>query len=325
MDVRNLPGSVKVAILVQQLGKNERDQLLSKFSGAERETIQRHIAQLGQVPIELAELIAEEFTSRGQRVKPGPEKRALSGAPEKKKDSGANGTFESSELKTLQSLDADTLADLIGNEHPQTVAMILVHLRTEVAGEVLSKLPDDVKTDVAVRIANLDRVKLEMVGMLDKMFEDVLKHKKTSALHETGGIRCLADILNQMTEGTGEVILNEIEESDPELAAKIKERMFVFEDLVLVDDQGLQKVLRGVETKELATALKAASSSVKEKIFRNMSERAAEILKEEIESLGPVRMKDVEDAQQMISKIVQAKEAKGELIISGRKGEDLIA
>jgi flagellar motor switch protein FliG len=135
----------------------------------------------------------------------------------------------------------------------------------------------------------------------------------------------LAEILNQADEISSELILNEIEEASTELAAQIKQKMFIFEDLVLVEDRGFQKLLRRVETKELAIALKAASEEVKQKVYKNMSERAAEMLKEEMEVLGPVRMKEVSDAQQTINSIIQEMEAKGELIIAGRRGEQIIS
>jgi len=163
-----------------------------------------------------------------------------------------------------------------------------------------------------------------MVEEIDKVFEDVLKKKDAFVPQVAGGVNRLAEILNQADQISGELILNEIEEVDAELADQIKQRMFTFEDLRLVDDRGLQKVLRRVETRELAIALKAASEEVREKIFRNMSERASEMLREEMEVMGAVRMREVEDAQQTITKIIQDMETKGELIISGRRGEELI-
>jgi flagellar motor switch protein FliG len=300
------------------------EQLLLKFDSEEQEIIKTHLTKLGEVSPEVAESVAQEFTSRGLATSSTSKAMPVPAGAAKQEESSSHSDYESAELRALQSLDAENVAELIGDEHPQTIAMILVHLKTDVAGDVLARLSDEVKSDVAMRIASLDKVKSDMVGMLNRVFENLLKTKKASATHETGGVRCLAEILNQMSEGSGEGILSEIEESDSELAAQIKQLMFVFEDLIKVDDQGLQKVLRGVETRELAMALKAASEAVKDKVFKNMSERAAEILKEEMETLGPVRMKEVEDAQQIITKIVQAKEAKGELIVSGRKGDDLI-
>ena len=163
-----------------------------------------------------------------------------------------------------------------------------------------------------------------MLGRMLRSDSKILKNKKGSVANVSGGIDRLAEILNQADEISSELILNEIEENDPEMAAQIKQKMFVFEDLILVDDRGFQKLLRKVETSELAIALKAASEEVKDKIFRNMSERAGEMLREEIEDLGPVRMKEVSDAQQTVTNIIQEMEAKGEIIISGRRGEEVI-
>jgi flagellar motor switch protein FliG len=168
-------------------------------------------------------------------------------------------------------------------------------------------------------------VSASMVEEVNDIFKDILKNKKTTVASAGGGVDRLAEILNQADEISSELILNEIEEANTELAAQIKQKMFVFEDLVLVDDRGFQKLLRRVETKELAVALKAASEEVKQKVYKNMSERAAEMLKEEMETLGPVRMKEVSDAQQTITAIIQEMEAKGELIIAGRRGEQIIS
>jgi flagellar motor switch protein FliG len=198
-----------------------------------------------------------------------------------------------------------------------------VHLKPNVASDILSHLSDDIKSDVAFRIANLDKVLSGMVDEVDKIFEEILKNKDHVA-QEAGGVERLAEILNAIDGSTAEQIIDEIEEEDPDLADEIKQMMFVFDDIVLVDDKGLQKVLRSVETQELAIALKASTEEVKQKIFRNMSERAAEILKEEMDVSGAVRMKDVTDAQQKITRIIQDMERKGELIISGRGGEEFI-
>ncbi len=228
-------------------------------------------------------------------------------------------------MKALAALGAEEVYDLIKDEHPQTIAIVLIHLKTAVASEVISRMPDEIKTDVALRVAGMDKVVGSMVEEMNRVFQELLRNKKGSTASVKGGIDRLAEILNQTDEISSELILNEIEEANPELAAQIKQKMFVFEDLVLVDDRGFQKLLRRVETKELAVALKAASDEVKQKVFKNMSERAAEMLREEMETLGPVRMKEVSDAQQAITAIIQEMEAKGELIISGRRGEEIVS
>jgi len=325
MDPKNLPGSIKAAILIQSMGEEESQKFLNNLSNVERGVIESHLSQMGEIPTDLMGKIVAEFTELVGRGNPRPGNDTfMTDKGQEKKDYFISSNSESSNLKALQSLKPDHLVELIKDEYPQTIAIILAHLKPEAASEVLNKLPDEIKTDVALRIANLDKIKPEMIVMINKIFEDVVKNKESSASFETGGIRCLAEILNQMGESSGELILNEIEEDDPELAAQIKQGMFVFEDLILVDDKGLQKVLRKVESKELAVALKAASEGVKDKIFRNMSERASEMLKEEIDALGAVRRKKIEKAQQTLTKIVQDMESKGELIISGRRGDEII-
>jgi flagellar motor switch protein FliG len=222
-------------------------------------------------------------------------------------------------------LDPDRLFKLVENEHPQTIAIIIVHAKTETASEVMSRLPDQVKTEVALRIAKLEKVNSGMVDEINRVIQTILRDKETSKTYDTAGVERLAEILNLADEMSSELIMGEIEEQDPELAARIKQKMFVFEDVVLVDDKGFQKLLRKVETGELAVALKAASDEVKEKVFKNMSARAGDMLREEINDMGPVRMNDVSAAQQKITGLIQDMEFKGELIISGRRGEALVA
>jgi flagellar motor switch protein FliG len=228
-------------------------------------------------------------------------------------------------LEAIASLSADEISDLIKDEHPQTIAIILLHLKTTIASDVIANLPDDIKTDVSMRVVTLEKVNADIVDEVNEVFKEILKNKKRSVTNICGGVDRLAEILNQTDEISSELILSEIEETDAEMAEQIKQKMFVFEDLVLVDDRGFQKLLRKIETVELATALKAAPDEVKDKVFRNMSERAGAMLQEEIEDLGPVRMAEVANAQQAITSIIQEMEVKGEIIISGRRGEEIIA
>jgi flagellar motor switch protein FliG len=319
MDPRQLPGALKAAILIRSMGERSATTLLSRMTSEERELVTRQIQQIGPLSPDLVDRVAQEFTQMAQRSKGGG--LMLPHAPA----SGAEDPPAGIEgLDALKSLAPDDIFDLIKDEHPQTMAIVMIHLKTGVASEVLSRMPDEIKTDVAMRIAGMEKVIGTMVDEVNEVFKDILKNKKTSVATVSGGVDRLAEILNQADEISSELILNEIEEAQPELAAQIKQKMFVFEDLVLVDDRGFQKLLRRVETKELAIALKAASEEVKQKVYKNMSERAADMLREEMETLGPVRMKEVSDAQQAITAIIQEMEAKGELIISGRRGEQII-
>jgi flagellar motor switch protein FliG len=326
MDAKNLPGSLKVAILIQSMGPHAAGEILNSLGEEERGMIRAHLSQMGAISPDLVEKVAKEFTELAESLR---NRNTANVNPANAKDKNTEEATSSdsgrSGLRSLQSLEPDEVLELIREEHPQTIAVIIVHLKPESASAVLGKLPDEIKVDVAMRIANLDKVVSGMVEEIDRVFEDILKSKETSTTHKTGGVSRLAEILNHLNEVSGELILNQIEESNPELAAQIKQKMFVFEDLVLVDDRGLQKMLRRIESKDLAVALKGASDQAKQKIFRNMSIRAAEMLKEEMDTSGAVRMKEVEDARQNITRIIQDMERKGDLIISGRRGEEFVA
>lgn len=313
---------MKAAILVQFMGERAASRLMSSFTPEERDIIESHRGRLESISADIVDQVAREFTIKARQAKNRLTALPHHGARERKPEQGQRGP--ENVLDAITNLGADEIFDLIKDEHPQTMAIILIHLRTSKASDVLSMLPDELKTEVALRISNLDKVISSMVEEVNTVFREIMKNKKGGVTNMSGGVDRLAEILNQADEISSELILNEIEENDPELAAQIKQKMFVFEDLVLVDDRGFQKLLRKIETTELAIALKAASEEVKEKVFRNMSSRAAEMLREEMEDLGPVRMKEVSDAQQNITNIIQEMEAKGEVIISGRRGEEII-
>ena len=325
MDARNLPGSLKIAILVQSMGPETSRVIMNSLGESEKSAVTAHMEQLGNVSPDLVEKIAEEFCDHLQRRN----RRDGGGKAAAAQDGGGKSASKEkaggSNLEAVAELTPDRLLKLVENEHPQTIAIILVHAKTETASEVMSHLQDEVKTDVALRIAKLDKVNSGMVEEMNQVIETILSDKESGETHETCGVDRLAEILNLADEMSSELIMSEIEEHNPELAAQIKQKMFVFEDIVLVDDKGFQKLLRKVETAELAVALKAASEEVKEKVFRNMSARAGDMLREEIADMGPVRMNDVSAAQQKITGLIQDMEFKGELIISGRRGEAIVA
>lgn len=316
---------MKAAILIHSMGRPAAERILNRLTREEKELVNRHLDQMGTVSAEVVEQVAREFTTRAQLAKStsGKSSESTTGAGQTQKETD-DSSGEISGLKALLALNAEEVFDLIKAEHPQTIAIILIHLKTSVASDVISKMPDEIKADVALRISSLEKVNASMVEEINLGFTEILKDKKTVVADVAGGVDRLAEILNQADEISSELILNEIEEADADLAAEIKQKMFVFEDLILVDDRGFQKLLRKVETAELATALKAASEEVKEKVFRNMSERAGGMLSEEMEDMGPVRMKEVLDSQQNITNIIQEMEARGEIIIAGRRGDEII-
>jgi len=320
MDPNNLPGSLKIAILIQSMSEEASQVIINSLDDREKEVVRNHIDQMGTISPDLVHKIAEDFAEKTRRAK----SKRLLGPPGKGGEASADKNKKAAKLNAILALDADKVYELIKDEHFQTIAIIMIHLKTSVASEVLSRLPDDVKKEVALRIVGLDKVMTEMIEEINDAFEDVVKNQDSSVSEETGGTGRVAEILNQTDEMSSEFILNEIEEIDAELAAEIKQQMFVFEDLPLVEDRGFQKLLRKVETSELAIALKAATEDVKEKVFKNISSRAGEMLKEEIDDLGAVKMKEVSDAQQRITALIQDMEVKGEVIISGRRGDDMV-
>jgi flagellar motor switch protein FliG len=323
MDIRNLSGPLKAAILIRSLGSEVTGSVLNGLSENEKKVVNQHLDQMGTISTQVIEHVAREFMAQAARRAQAT--RLTSAAGNDQDEEPDDSSEKAGGLEAILSLTADEVYDLIKDEHPQTIAIILIHLDTAVASDVVAKLPDEIKTDVAVRVVTLEKVNADMIEEVNDVFTEILKNKTSSVTNISGGVDRLAEILNQTDEISSELILNEIEDTDGELAAQIKQKMFVFEDLVLVDDRGFQKLLRKVETMELAIALKAASEEVRDKVYRNMSERAGAMLQEEIEDLGPVRMNEVSDAQTAITSIIQEMEAKGEIIISGRRGEEIIA
>lgn len=327
MDPKRLPGSLKAAILVHAGGKRVEQKLFPLLEEDERSRLRELLSQMEEVSPDLLENVAKEFVQlcEGGGAPLQIENPEMEGEPDPPPPPRPKRPpRKPADLSALKSLDPDHLYELIRDEHPQTIAMILVNVSPEVASEILAELPDETRGEVGFRIATLDKIGSSMVDEVAKVFDEALYESDDSLNVVKGGVDLMANILNDLDGFSGEVILEKIEENNAELVAAIKQKMFTFDDIVLVDNMGLQKVLRRVESQELAKALKAASSDVKEKIFSNMSERAGEMLKEEIEVLGAVRMKDVEDAQNIITRAVQEMEEQGELVIAGRRGEELI-
>jgi len=333
MNPNKLAGSLKAAILVHAIGSEAASSLLGRLGDAERTMIYKLQSQMGKISPDLVERVAQEFLSNvgsGQlphvpQVEGGGNGGGSGEATSPENEEGGDSASMPTNLTAVQNIEAGQLVQLIKDEHPQTIALIIVNLKPNSASDVLGQLPDELKADVAYRIASLDKVVSGMVEEIDKVFAEILQNKDNTTTQEAGGITHLAEILNQIDGASAEQIIDEIEESDPDMAEEIKANMFVFDDIIYVDDKGLQQVLRAVESNELALALKAATDEVKAKIFKNMSERASAILQEEMEVAGAVRMKDVTDAQQKVTKVIQEMERKGELIISGRGGEEFIA
>ena len=223
-------------------------------------------------------------------------------------------------LESLELVDTRTLANFLINEHPQTIALICAHLPVEKKVDVLRKLPEGLQAEVVLRVANLDFVSPELIAQLDDVLKTELSTLGSIDTQQLGGIEPIADMLNLMDKNSEKNIMARVEEKDPELAEEIRKLMFVFEDIVFVDDRGIQELLKIVDNQKLVIALKTAPDDVKTKLFKNMSNRAANLLKEDLEAMGPTKISDVEKAQQEIVQQLKDLEAKGKAIIS-RGGE----
>jgi flagellar motor switch protein FliG len=221
----------------------------------------------------------------------------------------------------IRRTDPTHLLNFIQQEHPQTIALILAYLEPNKASVILQNLNHDVQSDVARRIATMDRTSPEVLREVERVLEKKLSTLSSEDYTTAGGVESIVEILNLVDRASEKQIIEALEDEDPELAEEIKKRMFVFEDIVMLDDRSIQKVMREVDSQELAKALKSVDTEVQDKIFKNMSKRAATMLKEDMEYMGPVRLKDVEEAQQKIVSIIRHLEDVGEIVIA-RSGED---
>ena len=225
-------------------------------------------------------------------------------------------------IESLKWMDAATAADLIKNEHPQIIATILVHLEYDQAGEILKHFPDRLRNDVVLRIATLDGVQPSALKELNDSLTRMLSGASTVKKAAMGGVRHAAEILNFVGSNAETAVIDNVREYDPELAQKILDEMFVFENLLDIDDRGIQTVLREVQSDSLIVALKGAAPELREKIFKNMSSRAAEMLREDLESRGPVRLSEVEAEQKEILKTVRRLAEEGQVMLGGKGGDD---
>ena len=221
--------------------------------------------------------------------------------------------------------DPAQLLNFIQSEHPQTIALIMAYLHPEQSATILSALPSERQVEVAKRIAMMDRTSPDVLRDVERILERKLSSLVTQDFTTAGGVGSIVEVLNRVDRSTERTIIENLEIQNPELAEEIKRRMFVFEDIVMLDDKSLQLVLREIESKDLALALKAATSDVGEKVFKNMSNRAAEMLREEIEYMGPVRIRDVEESQQKVVNVIRKLEESGEIVVARGKGDEIIA
>jgi len=328
----DIPGPKKAAIVLVALGTEASAEIFRNLSEVEVESLTTQIARLEGVTPEMREAVLEEFhqmvmaqqfiTQGGMNYAEEVLEEAL--GPNKAREilEKVRSTIRTTGFNMLNNVDPNQLTNFVQKEHPQTVALLLAHMSAEKAAQIISALPQEMQVDVASRIATMESISPEVLHQVEQVLAQQMKTMFSGDTAEVGGVKSVAEILNLVDRGAEKNILGNLERDNPELATSIKNLMFVFEDIVLIDDKGMQRVMKEVDTKDLALALKGATEQVQTKFLTNMSSRASEAIKEDMAYMGPVRLKDVEEVQQKIVDIVRRLEEDGEIIISGRGGED---
>lgn len=324
-------GRQKAAIFLVTMGSEVSSEIFKYLREDEIETITFEIARLETVDPEQKDAILQEFQElmlANQFITTG----GIDYARELlEKALGTNKAIDvinrlTSSLQVrpfdfIRRTDPAHLLNFIQQEHPQTMALILAYLEPNKASIILQNLPTEIQSDVARRIATMDRTSPEVLREVERVLEKKLSTLSSEDYTAAGGVESIVEILNLVDRASEKQIIESLEDEDPELAEEIKKRMFVFEDIVMLDDRAIQKVMREVDSQELAKALKSVDTEVQDKIFKNMSKRAAGMLREDMEYMGPVRLKDVEEAQQKIVGIIRRLEDAGDIVIA-RAGED---
>ena len=333
--IHDLSGVRKAAILLLSLDPEASGMMLKSMPTKAVEEVTRELASLGSVPKKLRDAVVTEFynlaVAQNWAIEGGLDnaRMLLSRSLSKEQADAIMQRISHQVRKTpfsfLQKAESQNLLTFIQDEHPQTIALIVSHLPYSKASEILGGLPTAKQIEVVKRVANMEQTNPEVISEVERGLEARLANMLSQSFEKIGGVNSVAEMLNLTDRTTEKAIMEGLEADDPDLVEEIRRLMFVFEDINLVDDKGIQAVLKEVENDELSLALKTASSDLQDKIFRNMSERAATLIKEDMEFMGPVRVSDVESAQQRIVDIVRRLEDAGEIIISGRGGDkDLI-
>src|SRR3954470_16189872 len=328
-------GDVKMAAtLFVLIGEEMSAEVLRYLNEAEIEAISKEISNVGPISSEEGEksaeelyqlLVANRFVSEGgvdyaKKVI----LRTLGAGPAKRIMERLSSSYASSNaFESIDRLNPIQLSQFIQNEHPQTIALILAHLTPSSSTELLESLPEEIQADVAVRMSSLETISPDVIRGISAVLEEKLKPVGTYAHSQAyGGIRAVAELFNRMERRRSRAVLDKIDGDKPEVANSIRELMFVFEDIATLDDQAIREILQRVEKKSIAQALKGATDQQQQQFYRNMSQRAVEMMREEIEIMGPVKIKDIHAAQQRIVEIVRKLEEEGVITIGGGGGGD---
>lgn len=329
-----LSGQEKAAILLSSLGVETTQLIFKHMRDNDVKRMINAMANVRKAPIWLIKRVLEDFYSQLN------EDADLLFADNRGRDFIVNALGEDrakqllgqivdvgtgNTLESLELVDTRTLSNFLINEHPQTIALIIAHLNSERKVDVLRRLPEALQAEVVLRVANLDYVSPELIAQLDDVLKTELSTLGSIDTNQLGGVDPIADMLNLMDKNNEKNIMSRVEEKDPELAEEIRKLMFVFEDLIHVDDKGIQNLLKEVDQQKLVVALKTAPEDIKTKLFKNMSNRAATLLEEDLEALGPTKLSDVEKAQSEIVQKCKDLEQQGKAFIQrGGDGDTLV-
>lgn len=327
----NEDGVLKAAILMLALGEEEAAEVMKYLGPREVQKLGAAMSTMKAVASEQLEKVLDDFrtetevnTSFGMDSDEYIRTVLTRALGEDKASTLLNrilGTRDASGIESLKWMDGQSVADLVRNEHPQIIATILVHLERYHACEVLNYFSERLRNDVVLRIATLDGVQPAALRELNEVLTKLLTGNEALKKKPIGGVRAAAEILNFLSGDVESSVMDNLKNYDPDMAQKIMDEMFVFENIIDIDDRGIQVLLREVQSESLIVALKGANQDLREKIFKNMSQRAAEMMREDLESKGPVRLSEVEAQQKEILQIVRRLADEGQIIL-GAKGED---
>lgn len=330
-----LRGFDKAAILLNYLGVEAAKKLFPMCEDGDIRKLLGIMQKYRIVPVDVTKRVLEEYyemISESQEYifsEKSTSKEAVVDAVGEERARGILGHLNanapsSRTLESLEMVDAKSLSNFLLNEHPQTISVILAHLEPEKKGEVLKRLPESLQAEVVLRLANLDHVAPELIAEVDRVLKQELQNMGTVEQASLGGVQPVAEMLNVMDKNTETAIMSRIEEKDPILAEEIRKLMFVFEDVVKIDDRGIQTLLKEVPNDKLLLALKTANEEIKTKIFKNISQRAAKLLQDDLGNMGPSRLSDVEGAQVEIVNIARRLEQEGKILIARGGSEDAL-
>ena len=330
-DYKSLTGRQKAAIFLISLGPEVSAEIMKHLREDEVETLTFEIARQEKVNPDFKDAVLEEFqelmnaqnfiTTGGIDYARELLEKSLGSQKAIDIINRLTSSLQVRPFDFIRRTDPAHLLNFIQQEYPQTIALILAYLEPGKAAVILQNLPEDMQAEVSKRLATMDRTSPEVLREVERVLEKKLSTLSSEDYTAAGGVEAIVEILNLVDRSSEKSIIESLEEDDPDLAEEIKKRMFVFEDIVMLDNRAIQKVLRDVDQQELAKALKSVDTEVQDKIFSNMSKRAASMLNEDMEFMGPVRLKDVEESQQKIVSIIRRLEDSGDIVIA-RSGED---